>query len=168
MERCQMDLSGQKEQFGQAYVRAVAAVAGYAVARPEVDDDSVDLCISSKAHAVRPKLDIQLKCSQTIELADTDTVIRFALKQKNYDDLRIDVLVPRILVVVRVPEELGQWLHQDEEKLLMRRCGYWLSLAGLPMTQNETSTTIHIPRSNWFTADALGEMMSRIASGGRI
>ena len=61
-----LDLSAQKEQFSHAYVRAVAAVAGFAVAKPEVDDDSVDLSIKSKLHSVRPQVDVQLKCSETI------------------------------------------------------------------------------------------------------
>ena len=160
-----MDINAQKEQFSQAYVRAVAAVAGFAVAKPEVDDDSVDLSIKSRLHAVRPQLDVQLKCTETLDLADN--IMAFALKQKNYVDLSADVLVPRILVVLRVPAGLTDWLHQDEDQLLMRRCGYWVSLAGAPMTNNETSTTIQIPRSNRFTADALRDMMSRIAGGGR-
>jgi hypothetical protein len=161
-----VDINAQKEQFSHAYVRAVAAVAGFAVAKPEVDDDSVDLSIKSKLHSVRPQLDVQLKCTETLELSDIQ--MGFQLKQKNYLDLSAaDVLVPRILVVVRVPADLTEWLHQDEDRLLMRRCAYWVNLAGLPVTQNETSTTIQIPRSNQFTADALTDMMSRIAGGGR-
>ena len=161
-----MDINAQKEQFSQAYVRAVAAVAGFTVARPEVDDDSIDLSIKSRLHSVRPQLDLQLKCTETMVLADTQ--MGFPLKQKNYLDLSAaDVLVPRILVIVRVPTDQTEWLHQDEDHLLIRRCGYWVNLAGLPVTQNDTSTTIQVPRSNRFTADALRDMMSRIAGGER-
>lgn len=161
-----MDINAQKEQFSQAYVRAIAAVAGFAVAKPEVDDDSIDLSIKSRFHSVRPQLDVQLKCTETLELADTQ--MGFPLKQKNYLDLSApDVLVPRILVVLRVPADLTEWIHQDEDQLHMRRCGYWVNLAGFPVTQNDTSTTIQVPRSNRFTADALRNMMSRIADGGR-
>ena len=77
------------------------------------------------------------------------------------------MLVPRILVILRVPPDLTQWLEQDEDRLLMKRCAYWVSLAGFPMSDNQTSTTIEVPRSNKFTADALKDMMSRIAGGGR-
>ncbi|WP_242037834.1 DUF4365 domain-containing protein [Tolypothrix sp. FACHB-123] len=35
-----MDVNQQKEQFSNAYVRAVASIAGYSVYRPEVDDDN--------------------------------------------------------------------------------------------------------------------------------
>lgn len=39
----------QKEQFSVAYVRAVAAVAGINIYRPEVDDDSVDIGFAARA-----------------------------------------------------------------------------------------------------------------------
>ena len=160
-----MDLSAQKEQFSHAYVRAVAAVAGFTVAKPEVDDDSVDLSIKSKLHSVRPQVDLQLKCSETIDLVDQ--TLSFALKQKNYVDLSGNVLVARILVILHVPTDLTQWIEQSEDQMLMRRCAYWVSLAGFPMTENQTSTTIQIPRSQKFTADALKDMMARIAGGER-
>jgi len=38
-----VDLNQRKEQFSNAYVRAVASVAGFTLAKPEVDDDSIDL-----------------------------------------------------------------------------------------------------------------------------
>ncbi|MEZ2225342.1 MAG: hypothetical protein ACBR50_03540 [Microcoleus sp.] len=40
-----MELNQQKELFSKAYVRAVAAVAGFSVNQLEVDDDSIDLHI---------------------------------------------------------------------------------------------------------------------------
>jgi hypothetical protein len=38
-----MHLNEQKEQFSIAFIRAVAAVAGYNIASVEVDEDSVDI-----------------------------------------------------------------------------------------------------------------------------
>jgi hypothetical protein len=40
-----MDINQQKEQFSITYVRAIAAVSGYSIYRPEIDNDSVDLGI---------------------------------------------------------------------------------------------------------------------------
>jgi len=37
-----MDINQQKEQFSNAYIQAVASVAGYSLYKPNVDDDSVD------------------------------------------------------------------------------------------------------------------------------
>lgn len=42
-----MELNQQKELFSQAYVRAVAAVAGFSVDRLQLDFDSIDLQITA-------------------------------------------------------------------------------------------------------------------------
>jgi hypothetical protein len=90
-----MDLNQQKEQFSRAYVRAIAAAAGFDVYTPGVDDDSIDLGIaaSAKRSRRRPRLELQLKC---MARKVTD-VMRFPLGLKNYNDLRRDCWVPRIL-----------------------------------------------------------------------
>jgi hypothetical protein len=44
-----MDINQRKEKFGEAYLRAVAAVAGFTLYRPEVDDDSVDWGLAREA-----------------------------------------------------------------------------------------------------------------------
>ena len=163
-----MDLNAQKEQFSRAYVLAVAAVAGYAWYQPSVDDDSVDLGIARRGGAgtVRsPRLELQLKC----HAAPTpgEPTFGFPLKLKNYDDLRDDrVQVSRILVVVLVPDAPEDWLDHSEAQLALRRCGYWISLRGLPATDNENSVTVTIPRAQPFHVDALRSMMERIGEGG--
>jgi len=83
-----MFISQQKEQFSRAYVRAVAAAAGYGVAEPQVDDDSIDCTICSRGRLGKihsPKVDLQLKCT-----TDQPGTMRLAhrLKIKNFDDLR--------------------------------------------------------------------------------
>src|SRR3954454_9711632 len=102
-----MDIAQRKEQFSHAYVRAVASVAGYTVYKPEVDDDSVDLGLAAKGRGdtIRsPRLEMQLKC--TAQNVVRTAHVGFELNKKNYDDLRgSDLLVPRILVVVVVPEQ---------------------------------------------------------------
>jgi hypothetical protein len=42
-----VDINQQKEQFSSNFVRVVAAVAGYALYKPEVDEDSVDWGIAA-------------------------------------------------------------------------------------------------------------------------
>ncbi len=89
------------------------------------------------------------------------------MRLKNYEDLRrTNVLVPRVLVVVVVPEDVQEWLDQSEERLALRRCGYWVSLRGSPDTDNTTSVTVDVPRAQVFSADALRSMMTTIGTGG--
>jgi Domain of unknown function (DUF4365) len=86
--------------------------------------------------------------------------IRYSLKRKNYDHLILtDVLAPRILVVVIVPQEIEEWIALSEEQLVLRRCGYWVSLAGQPQSDNETSVTVSVPRASVLTTDALQGLM---------
>jgi hypothetical protein len=165
-----MDVNQRKEQFSNAYLHAVAAVAGFATAKPSVDDDSVDWTISARRGAgayTAPKLDVQLKCTHVTDL--TATHLRYALKVKNYTDL-IDtrLLVPRIMVCVLVPENQADWCVQTENDLVMRRCGYWLSLRGEPATVNIDTVTVNLPRAQLFTPDAVTNLMNRISMTGLI
>lgn len=163
-----MDENRQKEQFSNAYLRAVVATAGYSVYQPEVDDDSVDWGIGARGGGgtVRsPKVELQLKCTSREVLKDDH--VAFPLKRKNYDELRhTDYQVPRILVVVLVPEDVGAWLVQSEECLALHHCGYWLSLYGRNDVTNSENVTVHLSRSNIFSVDELTGIMDRIAEGG--
>jgi hypothetical protein len=164
-----MDLNRQKEQFSIAYLRAVAARAGFSTSPREVDVDSVDYSLNADDGlnlSMRPQVEVQLKCtSEDIVRPDT---LHFRLSLKNYDELRIQTLVPRILVVVLVPFDVTEWLVQSEHELVMRRCGYWMSLRDWPTTANETSVTVEIPREQVFTPHALTNIMSRINQDGRL
>lgn len=133
----------------------------------EVDEDSVDLGIAATASLnlpLRPRLDLQLKCTAN-EGVLHDEFIHFPLRIKNYDDLRNSGLVPQALVVVLVPTEVEDWLTQTEEQLVLRRCGYWLSLLGEPAVDNIESVTLRIPRAQQFTPLAVQDMMRRINDG---
>jgi hypothetical protein len=157
----------QKEQFSRAYVQAVAACAGFAWSVPSVDDDSIDFCLHQTGGggtARSPRLELQLKC----KAADTPAEPTFphSLKLKNYNDLRDTVFVPRILVVVLVPDNVADWLVHTEAQLAVRRCGYWLSLRGLPASNNDTGQTVTMQKTQQFSVEALQQIMNRIGQGG--
>ncbi|QFS52810.1 DUF4365 domain-containing protein [Nostoc sphaeroides] len=161
-----MDINQQKEQFSITYIRAIAAVAGYSLYRPEVDNDSVDLGIVSRGGTgkiLSPRLELQLKCTAR-DILD-ENYIKYPLNLKNYNDLKINALVPRILVVVLVPEKITDWIKQTEDELCIRHCAYWVSLRGMPDTENTTNVTIEIPRSNQLTPLSLQTIIQRISFG---
>ena len=112
-----MDINQQKEQFSITYIRAIAAVAGYSLYRPEIDNDSVDLGILSRGGTGKifsPRLELQLKCTARDVLEKNS--IKYPLIIKNYHDLRVKSLVPRILVIVLVPEKVTDWIKQNKRK----------------------------------------------------
>jgi len=121
-------------------LQAVTTVAGYSLYKPFVDDDSVDWGVAAKGGIgpIRaPRLELQLK-STSRDIQD-DNSIRYPLKLKNYDDLRMDnFAIPRILVVVLIPETPEDWLTQSETELCIRNCGYWSSLRGRPKHKTQT------------------------------
>lgn len=158
-----------QEALSRAYVQAVAATAGFRVQEgPQPDDDSVDLTIADRGPGgtVRsPKLDVQLKCQ--LGRPAHLTSWGYDLKAKNYEDMRhTDLQVPRILVVVVVPEDVAAWLEQDEERLLMRHCAWWVSLRGLAESSNKNTVRVQLPETQWFDVQGLTDIMARIRQGG--
>jgi hypothetical protein len=155
----------QQERFADVFLLAVAAVAGCTVARPEVDDDSIDWTLSCRLTPRRPKLDVQMK--STIHAEGDETRIRYALNRKNYDDLILqEVAVPRILILVIVPANVAEWMYLSTEQLVLLRGAYWISLVGKPESNNDISVTVSVPRANLFTVEGLRGIMMRINEGG--
>lgn len=160
-----MTLNDQKEQFSLAYVLAVAATAGVATYTPSVDDDSVDLGIATK-DGISPRLELQLKCTATADSPPDDLIFR--VKLKNYDDLRRPCLVPRLLIVVTVPEHPDHWVGQTDKEMVLRRCGYWVSLRNLPAyngTSLDTKIPVNVPRNQLFTPTNVRKLLADIAQG---
>lgn len=162
------DINEQGQQFSFAYVRAVASVAGCGVTRPEVDDDSVDLVFSRKGGDGpyrSPRLEAQAKHWRRAPLGTEGG--SYPLKVKNYDELRDpNVMVPRILVVVLVPETPERWLTCNEEDLVLRHTAVWTSLEGMPESPNEYTVSVPLDPSQRFTPEALTMLLDQIGSGG--
>ena len=152
-----------EEAISRAYVTAIVAGAGYVSGRTEIDMEGIDLTVHA-AGPLRPRIDIQLKA--TINLGDpTDGVFRYPLKSCNYELLREETIVPRILVVVDLPKSESEWLTVSPEQLILRRCAYWHSLTGLPETSNKESVTISIQYARRFDVEGLKALMGQARSG---
>ena len=113
---------------------------------------------------MRPCLDVQLKA--TVNLGEqVDGSFRFPLKRRNYDLLRVSTMVPRILVILDLPKEEAMWLTATAEELVLRRCAFWASLAGLPDTDNKESVTVSIQANNLFDVGGLKALMEQSRTG---
>ena len=157
----------QKQQLSIAYVHAVAASAGYACQPTIADDDSVDVTIAAQGRVHQqsvlrsPKLEVQLKASSQNVLRKDG--VAFPLPVKNYEDLRSETMVPRLLVVFLLPDDPKEWLKQTEEQMITKRCAYWCSLLGSPDTKNKSSVTVHLPRAQRLTVASLRRIMEAVS-----
>lgn len=153
-----MTLNNQKEQFSEAYARAVASVVGLKVSKCEVDDDSVDITLE-RSGGWAERIDIQLKCTADALPAEGD--LKFPLKLKNYEDLSRQTIMPRILVVLYVPEECERWMEISQERAILKHAAWWMNLQNAPATENKTSVTLTIPRVNLFTPAILTDFLDQ-------
>lgn len=168
----EMEKTEQMQQFSLAFVYAIAAQAGCNHSKPEVDDHSVDLKLlkNMPGHLLEdPELNIQMKSTYQ-DLKRCENVLKYVLRNmKNYNDLRkTNVQIPRILVLVRMPENPDKWIKEQNDCIELYRDVYWVSLKGFPEKLNTTSVTIDIPVTQRFNATELTRLMNCIADGGEI
>jgi len=158
----------RKEQYSLSFFKAIASAAGFNTGFWQVDNDSIDFQIGARGGQgtlKSPRIEVQAKCSSQDIVRDGG--IHFALPIKNYNDLcGYNWHVPRILVILLIPEKPSDWIHQTQEGMTLRRCAYWISLKEAPVVKNRRSVTVPISCSCVFTVDALQGMLLRVASGG--
>ncbi|MGQ7273978.1 DUF4365 domain-containing protein [Marinobacter sp. V034] len=156
-----MDNSQKKELFSKAFVKALAAQSGFRSAEPDVDDDSIDVIVRGRGYRFgirNPQFDAQLKCTANND--GEEGFLKFSLSLKNYNDLRGDnILCPRYLFVLVVPEDCQEWLVHHSNFSIIKHCCYWFSLRSMPTVENRTSVTIKIPRSQRLTSESMLYLM---------
>lgn len=153
-----------KERFSFAYVGAIAYAAGVVIDEPTVDRDSVDVVFTARGQVGprrSPLFHAQLKCHTGGPDESGDVV--YDLPVKNYHDLiPTNHIVPRILIVVCVPDDIAAHAEWTPEQLLLRRCAYWVHLAGQPVTQNTSTTRVRLNKP--FSPDALVSIFHDVAN----
>ncbi|MBI1915345.1 MAG: DUF4365 domain-containing protein [Planctomycetes bacterium] len=158
----------RQEALCRAYVQAVAALAGVSSSVP-TPDYGIDLSLRSideignQHQDAGVQLDLQLRSTTRATIADAQ--VSYDLDARTYEFLRAASLVPRILVVLALPDEESRWLSQSLEELILRRCAYWYSLRGAVPTTATSSVRVAIPRARVFSVEAVQGMMHRLAEG---
>jgi Domain of unknown function (DUF4365) len=150
-----------KEELSYVYAHAVATRVGYSAERIIKDRDSVDMITCAKGAIdptsifQSPRIELQLKA--TSQEIDGD-VFPLKLSLKNYNDLRANSMVPRILVVLTLPTIREEWVD-FKEHLILKGKAHWLSLAGCEACENNTNKTVYIQKKNIFNDISLKKMM---------
>jgi hypothetical protein len=169
-----MDENEQKQQLSIAYLHAVASAAGFACQAPGVDDDSVDRTLVArgwlheKSVLRSPKIDVQLKSTSREPLGVGEDSFVFRLNRKNYDELRHQAMVPRLLVVMLLPLDPERWVEQDAERMLSRHAAYYVSLAGRGDAGHRGKVPVELPGKNLLSVFNLRRLMVRASRRMRI
>ena len=147
----------RKEQLSLAYMAALSAHCGFTWSIPSLDRDSVDMTICSGTSR-RASVSFQLKATSSPRWSKE--ALSFQLKAKNYNDLVAMTQSPRLLAVMVLPNDERMWLRATETQLTMRKCVWWLSLRGWPLTE-QGSVQVNVPRANLLTLEALQSLIRR-------
>ena len=161
-----------KEGLSRSYVKAICNSAGCNISLDEIDFGN-DLTIKKLAKRKSGKLyptghciDIQLK--STIKYKEDDENIIYNLRNKNYNDLAIITKTgtQKILVLLILPKNEEEWINQDINSLVLKKCAYWCYLGGKDeVKDNESTTVIRIPKSQIFSVENLKYIMGKIERG---
>ena len=155
-----------KELLSFAYMRAIAARAGFRVNHPYPDRQHDDLQIDACGRLdpdgwSAARLDFQVRATTTIPPA-VDGEFGFQIERPLYDDLRDDKrCVPLLLAVFIMPTDPAQWLSATDAELITRHCAYWCHIKGAPPIETD-SRVVHVKRVNTLTPTSLTALM-RIA-----
>lgn len=156
-----------KQQFSLAYSHAVASAARCIMENIRSDVECVDYTIRQTADHVMynsSQVDVQMKCTSQDVLKDDG--VHWSLDKSHYDKLRdTKTYNKKILVVLVVPEDILDWMHHSEKRLLLRQCAYWTYLGGAPEVSTATKTVL-LPRENVFNVDQLLGILQRVGDGG--
>lgn len=102
------------------------------------------------------QLAAQLKCTHTVD--PSGPTFTYDLEVKDYDRLRVPrekLYVPRVLIVVHVPEDPDEWMASGPEQMVLKRCAYWVSLTGARPTTNTSTVAVNIPTEQVFDVASL-------------
>lgn len=150
-------------ELSYAYLHAIAAKAGMSCKAGDRHDDGAgvdaEVRVKEDFGAASPlnsfTIDVQLKSTIQQPTLRNDRY-SYPLELKNYNELRDTTCSPlKLLVVLFLPADHTQWLEISADKLIARRCAYWLGLHGAPESTNQTSQTVYIPTANILSPDSL-------------
>lgn len=158
-----MEHNNHQGWYGETFVAAIAAAAGFQVAVP-YPDIGKDM-ILGRDHE-DPELDVQIALQvKTRRIGDLDVTdgLKITLTIDQFKRLRGRRQVPCYLVVVLVPQDPVAYIRVSERELILWHSAYWVSLEDrpLPIQQGQKSVTVTVPRENLLTVDALHEFFHR-------
>jgi hypothetical protein len=67
-----------------------------------------------------------------------------------------------------MPRDENEWMYVEEDFTTLKHCGYWISLKGMPRSENIATQSIKIPKEQLFNESSLEYIMNSIKNGGAL
>ena len=157
-----------QERLSYAYVEAVVARAGAALAVPHDygDDGHIQLINrlpNGKYCNTGYLFHCQIKASTTTTIQND--VIAYEMEVEAYNKLASwEGHAPILLLLLRLPDRYEDWISISEERMILQQCCYWYHNLG-PCTENTSTKTIHVPRTQIFTPESVTDWLERVKRG---
>ncbi|GAA0315806.1 DUF4365 domain-containing protein [Kineococcus aurantiacus] len=154
--------------YGEALIQVMACAAGLTWSKKHLDVDGTDLSVHYPGRAPNGRrhaqIDMQIKSDSAPSIVDES--ISYSLPARNYDDLvgepGIEFPVPRILVVVKTPKNIEEYMVLRQENYELNHLAYWVSLMNEePVADSAKYRTAHVPLSNPLSAETLQNLVTR-------
>ena len=149
--------------FGEMWLEAVAAGCGLSHGRPDsLDLDKADVQLMLRGvigNTYNPTVKVQVKTEVGLR-PDKDGMFSYSLDVETYNVLRRqDHVVRRILMVIGLEEDGSRIRLQDNGTLLIGQ-GAWVSLEGMPETENTSEKVVKLPVANTIDEAGLEHMLA--------
>jgi hypothetical protein len=149
-------------EFGEAWLRAVAAGCGLLHGSPSTIDmqkGDVQLTLPAQVPGSNyPTVIVQVKTEVNLR-GGPDGTLAYDLDIATYDVLRReDNTVRRVLAVIGLSGD-GERVRLHTEGTLLVGRGAWVSLEGQPPSANKTSQVVYLPESNTLDCPGLDRML---------
>ena len=149
----------RKEKISLSYLKTICAIKGISITENHDDEDGIDVYLSKTLQLIggrryTAKIDVQLKSSSNGYTEHKD-YYAYPLKIKNYDDLRADATVKPYLFLLVLPSNEKEWVMHSIDKLVVKKCMFWMDLTKMPESSNASSITVRIPKANAVSPEAL-------------
>jgi hypothetical protein len=153
-----------QERFSDAFITAIAAMAHCSCAKPQPDEEGVDWVLGANLPGLKlryPRIEVQLKSTGLRNLRTSATNITYDLEVKAYEKLICRTMIPRLLVVVTLPDDPALWLAQTVTDTALKHSAFFVNLLGSPATANTSTIAVDVPISNHLTPTSLLTLMTR-------
>lgn len=161
-----------QEEISVCYFNAIAAKANTIVNRRNRDEDGIDVNVS-KTIIIEDDIPFVAEVNFQIKSVYSKNFygdvggnkIYYDLKSKNYNDLVRESAIDRYLVLLILPEDNTQWVTENSDSLMIKKCMYYLSLRGNKPTNNKETVRVFFPTENVFDSSHLQALLEKSANG---